>query len=39
MTDIVKDVSTDISKTITETSIKNNKAISDLNEKSFRING
>ena len=39
MTDIVKDVSTDISKTIRETSIKNNKAISDLNEKCFKING
>ena len=30
--------SQDITKTITETSIKNNKAISDLNEKKSRIN-
>ena len=33
MTEIAKDVSKGISKTITETSIKNNKAFSDLNEK------
>ena len=33
MTHAIKDTSNNLTKTITETSIKNNKAISDLNEK------
>ena len=37
MTDIVKDVSNDITDFITETLIKNYKAISDLNEKVFEV--
>ena len=37
MTDIVKNVSIDITKTIRETSIENNKAISDINDKIFEL--
>ena len=37
ITDTIKDTSRVITKTITETSIKNNKAISDLNEKVLEL--
>ena len=37
LTDTVKKTSDNMTKTITENSINNNKAISDLNEKNFRI--
>ena len=37
LTDTLKKTSENITKTITETSIKNNKAISDLNEKLLEL--
>ena len=37
MTDAIKNTSENITKTLTENSINNNKAIKNLNEKNFRI--
>ena len=37
MTDVMKNTSENIRKTLTENSINNNKAIENLNEKIFRI--
>ena len=37
MTDVIKKTSQDLTKTITEASIKNNQTISDLNEKVLKL--
>ena len=37
MTDVIKNTSQDLTKTITESSIKDNKTISDLNEKVLKL--